>query len=127
VKVSLHWESAGSKAEYARILAELAANEGHQPPAARSPMDLTVNEVILAFWRHAQEHYRHPDGSPTGELENLQAAIRPLKSLYGHTPAREFDSACLEAIQDALIRGRELCRTTINRSFPDERHFGPRL
>jgi integrase len=33
--------------------------------------------------------------------------------MYGHTPARDFDSACLEAIQEELVRGG-LCRTTIN-------------
>jgi integrase len=110
------WESSESKAEYARVLAELAANQGSMPAKARgpAPTDLTVNEVVLAFWRHAEQHYRKPDGTPTGELDNLRDALRPLKDLYGHTPARDFDSASLEAIQEALVRGGSLCRTTIN-------------
>src|SRR5262245_28350924 len=80
------WESAESKAEYARILAELAANQGQLPPPTQgaSPSDLTVNEVILSFWRHAEGHYRDADGAPTGEAENYRDALRPLKSLYGH-------------------------------------------
>jgi hypothetical protein len=110
------WESPESKAEYARILAELAANQGRVRPRAQGPAstDITVNEVILAFWHHAEQHYRRPDGTPTGELDNLRDALRPLKALYGHTLARDFDSACLEAIQEKLVRGGGLCRTTIN-------------
>src|SRR5262249_53093156 len=110
------WESPESRAEYARALAELAADQGRIPPKARgpAPADVSINEVILAFWRHAEQHYRRPDGTPTGELDNLRAALSPLKTLYGHTPARDFDSACLEAIQEQLVRGGTLCRTTIN-------------
>jgi integrase len=110
------WESPESKAEYARILADLAANQERTRPKARGVAlaDITINEVLLAFWRHAEQHYRSTDGTPTGELDNLRDALRPLKALYGHTPARDFDSAGLEAIQEELVRGGALCRTTIN-------------
>jgi integrase len=110
------WESPESKAEYARVLAELAANQGSMRPKTRgpAPADITINEVVLAFWRYADQHYRSPDGTPTGELENLQNALRPLKALYGRTHARDFDSACLEALQEELVRGGRLCRSTIN-------------
>jgi integrase len=47
-------------------------------------------------------------------LDNLRDALRPLKALCGDTLARDFDSACLEAIQAELVRGGGLCRTTIN-------------
>jgi integrase len=111
------WNSPESKAEYARVLAELAAHQGpfalHQHTVSAFS-DLTVNELILAFWQHAQQHYRHPDGRPTGELSNLQDALRPLRRLYGLTPAREFDSLALESIQQELVREGALARTTIN-------------
>jgi integrase len=110
------WESPESKAEYARILAELAANRERLPTKGRetTPAETTVNEVALAFWRHAEQHYRRPDGTPTGELDNLRDALRPLKALYGHALARDFDSTSLETIQEELVRGGGLCRTTIN-------------
>src|SRR5262245_55344440 len=110
------WESPESKTEYARVLAELAANQGRARPRANgtAAADVSVNEVLLAFWRHAEQHYRNPDGTPTGELDNLRDALRLLKALYGPTAVRDFDSACLEAIQGELVRGGRLCRTTIN-------------
>jgi integrase len=110
------WESPDSKAEYARILTELAANQGRTPTKAEgpAPASVTVNELILAFWRYAEQHYRRPDGTLTGELDNMRDAVRPLKALYGHTHARDFDSACLEAIQEELVRSGRLCRTTVN-------------
>jgi integrase len=110
------WQSPESKAEYARILAELATDQGRMPVRAGGPAQatMTVNELILAFWRYAEQHYRRPDGTPTGELDNMRDALRPLKALYGHTPAQDFDSASLETMQEEMIRSGRLCRTTIN-------------
>src|SRR5262245_33135805 len=48
-----------SRAEYARVLAEWEAN-GRRPPVSPSAMpDITINELILRFWPHAEMHYRH--------------------------------------------------------------------
>jgi integrase len=110
------WESAESKAEYARVLAELAAHQGrlpHQAPGASTTTDLSVNEVILAFWRHAEQHYRREDGTPTGEADNYREALRPLKALYGHTTAREFGPLALRAVRDAMVKSG-LSRGVVN-------------
>jgi hypothetical protein len=48
---------------------------------------LAVNELILAFARHAEERYRHSDGAPTGEFDNFRLALRPLRRLYGEKRA----------------------------------------
>lgn len=32
----------------------------------------TINQLILAFWRHAEQHYRHEDGTPTNERKALK-------------------------------------------------------
>jgi integrase len=111
------WGSSGSRAEYARVLRELNANQGRLPAGERNAEaygDLTVNELLVAFWRHAEAHYRRPDGRPSGELANLRDALRPVKELFGGTLARHFDSAALEALQAELVRRGKLARTTIN-------------
>src|SRR3954447_25534441 len=65
-----------SQEAYRRKVAEWLTT-GRQPAAnqvmSESPAALTVNELILAFWtRHAEQHYRHADGTPTGELGNFR-------------------------------------------------------
>jgi hypothetical protein len=83
------WESAESKAKYARILAELAANQGRLPPKAAgagAASDLTVNEVILAYWQHAEGYYRHPDGTATSEADAIRLALRPSSASMATPP-----------------------------------------
>src|SRR5262245_60891561 len=61
------FNSPESKLEHARILAELAVTPGpaaRPPLATQSPRDITLNEVYLAFRRHAEGHYRRSDGTP---------------------------------------------------------------
>jgi integrase len=116
------WNTPESRAEYARVIAEWLAR-GQCFPAARSasagtnggagPDALRVSELILAFWEHAKKHYRHPDGSPTGEQDNLRDALRPLRKLYGHTPAKDFGPKAMRALREEMVRAG-LCRKTIN-------------
>jgi hypothetical protein len=103
-----------SRAEYARVLAEWEANGQTTPPRHNSTSDLTVNEVILPYWRHVEGYYRHADGRPTSEVHNIKLALRPLKKLYGHTRAADFDSLALEALREQMIRDG-LCRNRINK------------
>jgi integrase len=108
------FNSPESRAEYARLLGEWEVNGRRLPQLATASADLTLNEVMLAFVQHVEQDYRHPDGSPSRELENVKDALRPVRELYGHTPARDFGPLALKAIQQALIE-RGLCRNTINR------------
>ena len=81
-----------SRQEYARIVAELAVNPGSPaPPSERGPdTNLTMNQLLVAYLHHAGNHYRGPDGTSTGETERIKVALRHVRELYGHTPAREF-------------------------------------
>jgi integrase len=74
---------------------------------------LSIKELILAFWIHAETYYRRDDGTPAAELENLRLALRPLKRLYGTTPARDFGPQALKAVRQQMIDAG-LCRRTIN-------------
>lgn len=109
------YDSPESRAEYARLLQELAVQAGPKP--ADAPIGtraaLTVAEMLLAFWRHAQQHYRHPDGTPTSEIHSYRVAIRATRELYGHTLANEFGPLALKAIRKRLIDAG-LSRPVIN-------------
>jgi hypothetical protein len=73
----------------------------------------SVNNLILAYWRYAEQHYRTPDGAPTGELDNIRDALGPLRRLYGRSPARNFGPLALRAVREEMVRS-DLARTTIN-------------
>src|SRR5262249_22204198 len=55
----------------------------------------------------------HPDGTPTGEFQNYIETFRPLRRLYGSTPAADFGPKCLKAVRHVMVEQR-LARTTIN-------------
>ena len=93
----------------ARVVAEHAA--GDVPVSANSP---TVNEVLLAYLRHAEGYYRRPDGSPTHELAELNVTLRPVRELYGHTPVAEFGPLGLKAVRGRMVE-IGWCRTQVNR------------
>jgi hypothetical protein len=52
-----------------------------------TPPAISVSELIRAFWDgHATLHYRHPDGTPTSELDDYRLSLRPLRELFGRLP-----------------------------------------
>jgi integrase len=105
--------SAESKKAYARLLLEL---EVSPQPAARTPRDragLTVAELLLAYLRFAQRHYRDPDGRPTGEYQHFKVVCRHVRELYGTTPAAEFGPLALKAVRQQFVAAG-WCRKTVN-------------
>src|SRR5262249_6843813 len=78
-----------SRMEYARVIAEWEAGRRLLPMTAAAPAGLTVNELILTYWKHAEHYYRKND-KPTSQLERIRLALRPVRQLYGHTAATEF-------------------------------------
>jgi len=102
---------------YRRAIAEwlaLAPSPTAPRPGSTDAPDMSVNELTLRFWdRFADRHYRRPDGSPSGELDNYRDSLRPLRHLYGHTAARDFGPLALKAVRQAMIDAG-LARGTIN-------------
>jgi integrase len=103
-----------SRAEYDRIIAEwLTTGRNRRGSGDAGPVGLSVGEMILAVWEQAKQHYRGPDGAPTGELDNLRDALGPLRRLYGRTSAVAFGPLALRAVREEMIRSG-LCRQTVN-------------
>src|SRR5262245_19916382 len=88
--------SKASKAEYDRRIAEWLAKGrlDHQPP---SGTELTITELIATYWPYVERHYRKHN-RPTAEQDCIRAALRPLRRLYGHTPATKFGPVSLKAV-----------------------------
>jgi integrase len=100
-----------SHGEFARVLAILQAHRGRYPVEGGAPADtLSVNELILAFYRHAEVRY----GNGSRELEQFRYSLKPLKELYGTEPAARFGPKCLRAVRQRMIDAG-LCRGVINR------------
>jgi integrase len=104
--------------KYHRVIAEWLAN-GRRSPAPSSsaagqrPEDITVNELALAYFEHAEQYYRK-DGEPTTEVRDIRYSIRPLRRLYGMTLARDFGPLQLKAVRQAIVDDG-LCRNEINK------------
>ena len=129
--------SPASRAEYARLIAELE-QRGRRPhvpsrrelrrakAAVAEPVPLAMVELVDRFLAHARGYYVK-DGQPTNELAMFVSALRPVVRLYGRLPAREFRPEHLKAVREDLVRngwtrttkkGRVLtgryCRKSIN-------------
>jgi integrase len=103
-------DTAASKREYDRLIAEWLAN-GRQDQLKVA--GLTILELLAAYWRFAETYYRK-DGRPTSEVSSIRDSMRFLKKLYGQTPAVEFGPLRLKAVREEMI-GRGWMRTSINR------------
>src|SRR5688572_1744667 len=78
--------SAASKQAYLKVVGEWQANGKRLPSNdAATSGDISISELVLAYWGFAEKHYRHPDGRPTSELADLKLSLRPLRELYGDT------------------------------------------
>ncbi len=110
--------SAESREKYARLIAESAAassgNGADRPPATTTSFPhLSVNELILAYWKFAKTYYAK-GGKPTKELACMREALRPLRQLYGHANAGEFGPKALKAVRQHMV-DLGLSRGVINR------------
>jgi hypothetical protein len=108
------WGSAAARSEYDRLIAEwLVAGRQRQvtPPKGR-----LVCEILAQFMDHALNYYRHPDGSSTREINCFRDALKPLRKLYGHTPAAEFGPLALKAlIPTSCDTARQLTASAVSR------------
>ncbi len=91
-----------SHLEYARVIAEWEANGRTLPRPVGVAADLTINELIVSYWKFVEAYYVK-DGKPTSERDTIRQAMRFLKKLYGHTLAKDFSPLSLKAVRKAMI------------------------
>ena len=109
--------TAASRARYDQLIAEWTAGGRRLSANDAGRVELTVNELILAYWTFAASYYRKA-GKPTDEQHSLRAAFRPLRDLYGRCPSREFGPLALKTVRQALIDAglsRKYINDSINR------------
>ncbi len=70
------YDTPSSRDEYDRIISGWTANGRRRIDAVATA---TVNELLLAFVRHAKQHYRDADGQHTSSVASFQPVIRALK------------------------------------------------
>jgi len=75
---------------------------------------ISVNELCVAFLRHAQQHYRKGD-ELTDEYDCFVSAIAPLKELFGMLPVEQFGPCALKAVRQKMVE-KGWCRRYVNRS-----------
>ena len=112
------WQSPESHEKYAALIAEWRRNNGTLPATPTAALGdqsapLTVGELILAYFKFAQAHYMK-NGRPTSEQGCLKQALRPVRKLYGSTPAAEFGPRALKNVREAMIAAGR-ARTSINK------------
>ncbi|MHC4176815.1 MAG: hypothetical protein ACYSWU_04875, partial [Planctomycetota bacterium] len=118
------YQSAESKEEYARLIAEHFRNGGASSVnAVLTGPSLTVSELILRYWtEHVQIYYRK-NGKLTDRQYHIRAALRPLRALYGSTLARDFGPSALQVVREKIIKDGQRRRGGLNRNYVNE-HVG---
>src|SRR5262249_37418707 len=105
--------SVESHREYARVIAEWTGTVAGPTRPGDGPADeLSVNELIVKFWAHAQRYYTK-DGEPSSELRHYGYALKPLRLLYGLTPAGQFTPIALKALRQHYV-SKNLSRSEVN-------------
>jgi hypothetical protein len=104
--------SAESKESYRRLIAEWVGRPPQPQQEANEPEQLSVNDVILAYWQYAAVYYGFDRGDRR-DAYCLKDALRVIRSLYGRTRAHAFGPLALKACRAEMIK-KDWSRTYIN-------------
>lgn len=104
-----------SEAKYQAAIANWLKNDRKppRPPEKKcQSVGLVVDELILAYLDFAKRYYVK-NGEPTGEITNIEDAMRYVSERFGSCRVSSFDPSCLRKVRDMMIAGG-LCRNVIN-------------
>lgn len=94
--------SAEATQKYDRLIAQWLANGRHLPPPEPDKTRLTIDELLLVYWRFVKTYYVK-DGRPTSEQDTIRQALRFVRKLYGPTPVADFTPLALKAVRQAMM------------------------
>lgn len=94
-----------SRSRYAKIVdAAKAVESPALMPSTTKAGDVWVGELCIAFIAWADQHYRRPDGQPTGAANDFRHAFRFLFDLhYTETPVRDFGPLALQRVRERIV------------------------
>lgn len=113
--------SEASRIRYGELVAKVVSGQPIDPfcpkkvgsPLPTDSAGLTINELVLAFMRHAKQHYLK-DGRETSEIHCLKSATRWLVELYGFTAVDQFGPLMLKTVRQKMVDA-EWVRYTCNK------------
>jgi len=76
---------------------------------------LTINQLCIAFVKHAQTYYVK-NGRITSEVSNIQTALRPLVKIHGKCLVSEFGPAKLKQVRELMVKNG-IVRKSVNRGI----------
>jgi integrase len=99
------YDSPESRTEYARIVQELAVSPipNSFDRIVKDKSDVTMSELLNAYRKYAEQHYRHPDGTPTSEISVVKITLKAFREVYANKPISEFGPLCVKAIRQKWI------------------------
>jgi len=95
----------GVRATYDRTIAEWLAGGRQLPASSAAQAPSMVATLAVAFVKHAEQHYRRPDGTQTSELREYKMALRPAIHLYGNVAAADFGPLAFKAVRQLMVDG----------------------
>jgi integrase len=102
-----------SKHEYDRLVCEWLASGRSISFGASVPETLTIASLLLSYLQFAKSYYGNGSNS---EFHRVVRIARPLKKLYGKSPAVEFGPQQFKAVRQTFL-DEDCCRTFINSSM----------
>lgn len=114
-----------SRVRYGELVAKFASGVLFDPLAAGSNRGTnrgtgsddpgpSIAELIVAYLFHVEQHYVK-NGEPTTEQWLIRSAMKPLRALYGLTPAKDFGPLALKAVRVKLVESG-IVRNSVNAS-----------
>ena len=108
------YDSSESRTAFARLQLELETAPHRAAHTSGPKPGVSVNEVLLAFLNHAEQHHRRLDGTLTHEVDEYKLVSRYVRRLYGDTPAAAFGPVALKAMRQKFVEVG-WCRSLVNR------------